>query len=206
MLLPKTQPEKHTMAKNSNFPYAFQFTLKMEGGYSDHPADKGGATNYGITIGTLQSLVKRDKAWVESLGIVLPVTSTTMQRLKMEQAEAIYKREYWDSRDLDTFPKRVATVLFDCHVNHGWTNAVRIAQRGYNATVGVYGVKLMDDGIMGNKTRTALSHESDKLLSCILSARVDFYQSIVESRPNQKVFLKGWLNRVDALRKYLGVA
>ena len=64
------------MAKNSNFPYAFQFVLKAEGGYSDHPADRGGSTNYGITIGTLQSLAKRDKAWVESLGIVLPVKST----------------------------------------------------------------------------------------------------------------------------------
>ena len=32
------------------------FILKWEGGYTDHPNDPGGATNMGVTIGTLKGL------------------------------------------------------------------------------------------------------------------------------------------------------
>lgn len=30
------------------------FILRWEGGFSDHPADRGGATNKGVTLSTFQ--------------------------------------------------------------------------------------------------------------------------------------------------------
>ena len=37
---------------DDNFDACLAFTLKEEGGYSDNPADPGGATNMGITLAT----------------------------------------------------------------------------------------------------------------------------------------------------------
>jgi hypothetical protein len=37
------------------------------------------------------------------------------------------------------------------------------------------------------------------------SVREDFYRGIVARKPSQGVFLKGWMNRLNALRKELGL-
>ena len=37
---------------DDNFDTCLAFTLQEEGGYSDNPADPGGATNMGITLAT----------------------------------------------------------------------------------------------------------------------------------------------------------
>lgn len=188
------------------FWFAMDFTRKWEGGWSDHPDDKGGATNYGITIGRLKELAQSAPAWLTSIGVEALVTKDTVRSLTREQAELIYRREYWDAVSLGSFPRRVAAFLFDAHVNHGWKNAVRIAQRGYNAIIGPYGTPLSTDGVMGIKTKVALGNESDKLISACIDARENFYRSIVANNPKQKAFLKGWLNRAEDQRIYLEVS
>lgn len=188
---------------SDKFLYAYQFTKKWEGGYVNHPADKGGPTNFGVTMGTVQDIADRDPDFLAYLEIQPPITEKTMRDLTAKQAERIFRRNYWDSESLDVFPQRVAAFLFDCHVNHGWRNAVLLAQRGYNATIGVYGQSLIEDGIMGGKTRAALAVETDKLITCMIDAREKFYRSIVANNMSQQVFLKGWLNRVRAQRAYL---
>ena len=35
------------------------FVLNMEGGYVNHPADPGGPTNRGVTLGTFQTLAPK---------------------------------------------------------------------------------------------------------------------------------------------------
>lgn len=188
---------------SDNFLYAYEFTKKWEGGYVNHPLDKGGPTNFGITIGTVQDIADRDPDFLASLEIQTPITEQTMRGLTPKQAERIFRRNYWDAENLDAFPRRIAAFLFDCNVNHGWRNAVKIAQRGYNEIVGVYGSKLTVDGIMGGKTRAALAVETNKLITAMIDAREKFYRSIVANNMSQQVFLKGWLNRVRAQRAYL---
>jgi lysozyme family protein len=81
--------------------------LRHEGGYVDHPRDPGGATNMGVTIGTLAEW--RGK----------PVTRADVRNLSRKEAAAIYRKKYWDAIDADSLPEGVDALAFDIAVNHG---------------------------------------------------------------------------------------
>jgi lysozyme family protein len=99
-----------------NFDESLKEVLTYEGGYVDHPRDPGGATNYGITIGTYSNYRAR----------VFGKPETTKQNLKditMSEVHAIYKRYYWDSIGADTMPSGYDFALFDLAVNSGAARA-----------------------------------------------------------------------------------
>lgn len=189
------------------FDYAYAFTAEAEGGLSDVKEDRGGITAYGVCIELLRDMASRGgcRRYLEYLGVKLPITRESVKTLTKEQARQIFRREFWTLPGLDVFPKRVACCLFDMAVNHGWRNAVKIAQRGYNAVIGPYGVPLVEDGKMGPKTKAALRQETAPLLRAIIDSRRLFFRRIVEHNPSQKVFIRGWLNRCDNLQDYLEV-
>lgn len=85
----------------------FPELMKHEGGYVDHPSDPGGATKYGITIGTLA-------AWRDA-----PVTKADVRQLTKDEAAKIYRKRYWDAIGGDTLPAGVDAVAMDIAVNHG---------------------------------------------------------------------------------------
>jgi lysozyme family protein len=66
------------------------------------------------------------------------------------------------------------------------------------------GFNIALDGIVGPQTKKAL-HEANAEAFCeqILQIREKFYYRIVERKPSQKVFLRGWLNRIKNLKKAL---
>ena len=66
------------------FKKALAFTLKWEGGYSNHASDIGGRTNHGITQTTLNTFQKNNG---------LPPRSVI--DLSKSDAELIYKDAYW---------------------------------------------------------------------------------------------------------------
>ncbi len=189
------------------FSYAYAFTAKAEGGFSDEKNDRGGATGYGVSLAFLTQLAasSRDYAKLQELGVVLPVTRESVVSLTAEQARDILKYEFWDKPEFEDFPKRVACCLFDMAVNHGTSRAVKLAQRGYNATIGAFGAKLVVDGVIGLQTTNALMQESNILLSNIIEARWAFYEAIMKNDPSQEVFRNGWRNRCTNLSKYLGL-
>ena len=91
----------------SNFDNAFVFVVGEEGGYVNNPADPGGETKYGIS--------KRAYPAVD------------IANLTLDQAKAIYKRDYWDKMSLDAQPYDHALCLFDCAVNQGVARATAIS-------------------------------------------------------------------------------
>ncbi|MBD5647975.1 MAG: hypothetical protein HDQ89_10345 [Desulfovibrio sp.] len=190
--------------RQGSFQDAHQFTAKWEGGLSDHPADRGGLTAYGATIGFVQEIAATasGKNFLQAIGVALPVTKAVMRQLRPGQVAAMFRRERWDALRLDDLPFRQAALLYDASVNHGPAQAVKLSQRGYNRCV-AHGVKLAVDGILGPLTRKALQTDTDKVVREIIEARREFYEGIVASRPDQRVFLKGWLNRANALEKLL---
>jgi len=161
---------------------ALRFTLGNEGGYSDNPADPGGATNHGIIQ---RNLDKWNGAHPE-LGFPGHVRDLTQA-----QAEAIYRSEYW-RWDGITAPT-VAIKLFDIGVNAGPSTAVKLLQKALNALQGHW---LEVDGRLGPMTiATANTQDADALLEAICVAQADYYRAIVERNPSQSVFIKGWLKR-----------
>lgn len=190
--------------RQGTFQDAHEFTAKWEGGLSDHPADRGGLTAYGATIGFVQEIAATasGKNFLQAIGVALPVTKAVMRQLRPGQVAAMFRRERWDALRLDDLPFRQAAMLYDAAVNHGPAKAVKLSQRGYNRCV-AHGVKLAVDGILGPLTRKALQTDTDKVVREIIQARREFYEDIVAARPDQGVFLKGWLNRADDLEKLL---
>lgn len=187
------------------FELAQDFTVSWEGGLSDDAADHGGLTHYGVSLAFLSDVAStlKSRQWLIGLGVhPLPVSRETIRNLDKAQARAIFRREFWDKLSLDDLPVQMGVLLYDAAVNTGCGQSVRLAQRGYN-TVGV-GTCLDVDGKLGPLTRTALTeHNTRDVRQAILDAREVFYRELVRRNASQKVFLRGWLNRVAALRQYV---
>lgn len=173
---------------------AIRFTLPWEGGYTNHPLDRGGATNRGITQATLSAAY--------NAGLV---KHNVIEALSRDEAVAIYKKNFWDRYGWGNFSEPVDMILFDITVNHGIGNTAKIAQR---ACVSL-GFAITMDGKWGPETRRTLllleGRNSLALSKMLIVKRLNFYENIVKSRPPQRVFLKGWCNRTRALAKACGV-
>lgn len=163
--------------------------LDHEGGFVNNPADRGGATNLGITIGTLSTWLGRQ------------ATIADVQNLTKDTAIAIYKKNYWDKVSGDQLKYySVALTLFDQAVNRGPASAIKQAQKIVGVT---------QDGVMGPKTVEAINKMPDsQFLPQYLSASAAFYNKLVQNDSSQGVFLQGWLNRISSLQTqayaYLG--
>lgn len=112
-----------------NFDEAFKTLIGHEGGYVDHPADPGGATNFGIS--------KRSYPGEDIRGMTL------------ERAKAIYLRDYWQMAGCDYVPDKLRFSLFDMAVNSGVKQSIMTLQRAVGADA---------DGVLGPKTMMLLSN------------------------------------------------
>ena len=145
-----------------NFDRAFEIIIGHEGGYVNDPRDPGGETKYGIS--------KR------------AYPAEDIQNLTLDRAKFLYKRDYWDAVDAESIPGAARLIVFDCSVNCGVTTAKKILQRAV-------GVK--DDGIIGAKTRAAISTTPDieqRFAGCWLQYYTDL--------KGFDTYGKGWVRRV----------
>ena len=155
-----------------NFGLAFHALLKHEGGFVNHPKDPGGMTNLGVT----------KRAWEDYVGH--PVDEAQMRALTPETVETFYRERYWNVIGADSLPGGVDYCVFDCTVNSGPRQAVRLLQRAARVT---------DDGILGANTLNAVRGMDPRLLiSRYTAARLDFLQKL----PAFTSFGKGWVRRV----------
>lgn len=159
--------------------------IRREGGFVDHPADRGGPTHYGITHRTLARYLGRE------------VTRDDVKRLSRELAVEIYRRAYYLEPRIDALPSCLRAFLFDSAVNHGPRRAIKFLQHVLNAaSFGPLGV----DGLSGPKTRRQTKAAAEAmgpwLLAALAEERRMFYRLIVERDPSQRVFFKGWMKRV----------
>ena len=188
------------------FEAAYVFTSKWEGGLTDDAADAGGITNCGVSFEFLKDCARLDSVKLLCLGIQTPVTRKTIVDLRQDQARDIFRWRFWDTPGYQRYALPLAVTLFDCSVNHGVARAIKLAQKAFNSFCTAFnGRTLLDvDGIQGPKTKAALdSVDGHHIAKAIVSERKAFYQAIVDSKPSQRVFLRGWLNRANDLDKYI---
>ena len=162
----------------SRFDACLAFVLKMEGGFVNDPADRGGATNKGITQATYDAY--HDKM------------STPHQSVKFitdDEVRAIYGKQYW----LEGLLSTLDLVVFDSAVQHGFGRACKWLQRCLGVT---------EDGSVGDESRRALLFANqNELVSKYLDIREAFYAKIIANDPSQEKYKRGWANRVDLLKK-----
>jgi len=118
-----------------------QDVLRREGGFVDHPNDRGGPTNHGITQKTL------------SLYYGYSATKAEVESLSVNVAEEIYKRNYYYGPGINTLSENIQPFIFDCAINHGPRTAIKFIQRVCNQAG--YEPALSEDGAIGPNTRKA---------------------------------------------------
>lgn len=185
-------PPKLTTA--DRFETAITFCLRWEGGYSDHPSDKGGKTNYGITEKVFHE-------WLESRG----EAQRPVKEITKAEARAIYWSDYWLAAQCNRLKRQLDLVMFDTAVNSGPGGAAKLLQRALNALAGEAGEKIKVDGAIGGKTHAALAnYETRAVCAQYLTERRALFDRIVKADATQEAFLKGWRNRVADLEKAIG--
>lgn len=177
---------------DDRFNEALTETLKNEGGYNDVQGDAGGATNFGISLRYLKDLYKSDD-WVDLNGDGV-IDAKDIKALSKEDAAKIYYKQFWQRQHCDLIThKEVAIKLFDMSVNMGLKQAAKLLQRAVNR-LGI--VKLVDDGILGQASITAINKANARHLIVMLRYEcVMFYQDLVKTKPDYSKFLKGWTIR-----------
>ena len=164
--------------------------IGREGGFSDHPADRGGPTRWGVT-----EAVARAHGY-----------GGAMRDFPREEAVAIYRRIYWLRPAFDRVAElspAIAEELFDTGVNMGPPVAARFLQRALNAlNRGATDYPdIVVDGRIGDRTTGALQGFLDRrggageavLLKAIEALQGERYIRLAEQRPGNEAFLYGWL-------------
>jgi lysozyme family protein len=150
------------------FDEAFESLLRHEGGFSDHPADPGGATRFGVTQAVARSEGYRGD----------------MREYPLSDAKRVYRKRYWTALRLDEVPAGMRFDLFDSAVNSGPAQTLKWAQRI---------VMVPDDGKIGPATLAALNSANvNKFVAKFNGVRLHFLASL----PGWTTFGRGWARRV----------
>jgi lysozyme family protein len=158
------------------FDEAYDKLLGHEKGYSNHPADKGGATNWGVT-----QAVARANGYAGD-----------MRDFPQSMARTIYKKDYWTPCQADMLPEAVRYDVFDGAVNSGVGQSVRWLQRAVGASA---------DGMLGPQTLAAVN----ALPGGVVAARYNGHRLMfMAGLPNWDSFSEGWAKRIAG--NLLGVA
>lgn len=170
--------------------------IDREGGFVDDPDDPGGATNHGITIGTM----RRIGADTNGDG---KIDRNDVRNLRRRAARDILVEHYFRRPRIDMLPPVLQPSVFDMQVNAG-AQAVRILQRLLNEM----GEDLRVDGIVGPKTIAAArrgAHAApDHIADAYGIARRNYYYALADKRPASRKYVRrrdggkgGWIRRAE---------
>lgn len=155
--------------------------FRWEGGYSNHPNDNGGATMCGVTLTTY-------KRYCAKKGRPDPSVED-LKKITRETCVDILRIFYWNPMRADSIANQsIANLCVDNLWGSG-TGYIKTIQR----VVGV-----VADGIVGPKTIAAINvADQQRLFNDLKMRRKQFYEGICKRNPSQRVFLRGWLNRLN---------
>lgn len=149
-----------------NFDEAFEILIGHEGGYVNNPSDPGGETKYGVS--------KRSYPDVD------------IRNLTLDEAKAIYRKDYWNRLDSDSMPDSVRFDLFDTAVNSGPGTAGRLLQRAAGVA---------EDGSIGPLTVAAVNAMDPWEIRAKYNACRLHFMTDLSVWPT---FGKGWARRIAA--------
>lgn len=167
-----------------SYPTAIKCVLAHEGGYTNHPRDPGGPTNWGITIYDAR------KYWKSN------ATAADVKAMPLSVAQTIYKARYWDALRCDELPAGLDYSIFDYGVNSGIGRAGKVLRRVLGMSDSDYHVT---DVVLAEIAR----RDASKIIAAVNDERLRFLRSL----STWSAFGKGWGTRVaDVKRLSLSMA
>ncbi|BDI41004.1 glycosyl hydrolase 108 family protein [Escherichia coli] len=170
----------------------FDEVLGKEGGYVNHPDDKGGPTKWGIT-----EKVARAHGYLGD-----------MRNLTRGQALEILEADYWYGPRFDqvaNLSPDIAAELCDTGVNMGPSVASKMLQRWLNVfnQKGTLYPDMDVDGLIGPRTINALRAYLSKrggdgelvMLTALNCTQGELYLELAEKREANQSFVYGWLKQ-----------
>jgi lysozyme family protein len=158
------------------FARVIPITLQWEGGYVDDPDDPGGVTNFGLSQRSYPEL--------------------DIAALTIAEAEAIYRRDWWNQYGLGTMPDPVGAKTFDTIVNMGASGGFRVLQQALRSI----GQDVDIDGILGPQTRGAVAAaDPARLLPAQCLVQAAHYEAIVAQHHALQKYLRGWIRRARSV-------
>ncbi|MGE0575393.1 glycoside hydrolase family 108 protein [Reyranella sp.] len=162
----------------TSFARAYKLVLVHEGGYVNHPADPGGATNKGVTQATYN-------AYRKGRGLA----TRSVREITDDELATIYRTRYWDAVDGDRLPAGLDYCVYDFGVNSGPRRGIEFLQRA---------VGVDDDGRLGPMTIAAVGRANvEATINRICDARLAWLRTL----KHWGTFGKGWSSRVAGVRK-----
>lgn len=168
--LPRAANDDGTPA--SRFDTALAEILRHEGGWVDHPADPGGATNRGVTLATLSDWLGRT------------ATKAEVKALTVADVAPIYRERYWNAVKGDDLPAGVDLMVFDLAVNSGPGRAAKFLQEVVGAAV---------DGQIGPAT---LAKARDLHPLAIIDGMAQRRERFYRALNTFDTFGRGWMKRL----------
>ena len=170
--------------------------VAREGGYVNDPDDPGGATKYGVTLGTL----RRIGGDLDGDG---DVDARDVQKLNRDQAVEIFLEHYYRRPRLMALPDVLQPPVFDMYVNAG-AQAIRILQR----LLCKMGLEVAVDGVLGPQPARAAqrAHQlaPDHLADAYGIERRNYYLALADRRPQSRKYARtragrkgGWITRAE---------
>jgi lysozyme family protein len=162
-----------------NHDEALRQLLLHEGGYTHHPSDPGGPTNFGITIYDYRKYVKPG------------AIAADVQAMRLDEAKGIYRTKYWDAQRCDELPAGVDYAIFDYGVNSGIGRSGKVLRRC---------LKLSDKtGVVNDMVvAAAIDADAKALVTAICDERLRFLKRL----RTWGVFGKGWGRRVAEVKAF----
>lgn len=148
--------------------------LVHEGGFSDHPKDPGGATNFGVTQRIYDGYRRRNG---------LPTQSVRL--ISRTEVVDIYRTQYWNKVMGNELPSGLDYAMYDFSISSGPSRAVKFLQH-------LVGVEV--DGLMGQVTLGAIEVFGDNtmLIKMLCTKRLKWMKTL----RTFKTFGRGWTRRV----------
>ncbi len=156
---------------------ALRRLLAHEGGYTNHPSDPGGPTNFGITIHDYRKYVKPN------------ATAADVRAMRVDEAKAIYRAKYWNAQRCDELPAGVDYSIFDYGVNSGIGRSGKVLRR-------IVGLPDTTHVVTDEVLRAVARRDPKALVTAINDERLAFLKRL----RTWPVFGRGWGRRVAEVR------
>lgn len=195
----------------ADFEKALEKIMANEGAFANHKADTGGATMYGISSVFINNLKGYDHLKNElDTNQDGYIDAKEIKLVTLEMARAIYKKEFWDKNKYGRLlSQELANQMLDFAVHAGSYQANISLQRCINEILSAIRASasmrndtrsyelIRTDGIIGYETIFEANYFYHDLIKMIKEKRIIFYTELAQKHPKNKVFLRGWLRRVD---------